>query len=68
MKTEIDETQDITKWKLHGDWDETTNFISQCNNHPKKNYNTRHDRVGKVNHYELSKKLKIWPNDKMLYA
>ena len=51
--------------RLCGGKDETINLIiSKCSNLAQKEYNTRHDRVGKVNHWELCKKLKFDPTNK----
>ena len=45
---------------LRGERDETTNHrISECCKLPQKRYKTRDDRVGKVIHWELCKKLKF---------
>ena len=43
-----------------GDRDETINhIISKCSKLPQKEYNTRHDWVGKVIHWEMCRKFKF---------
>ena len=52
--------QQNSKCRLCGDRDETINhIISKCSKLPQKEYKTRHNWVGKVNHREMCKKLKI---------
>ena len=47
--------------RLCFDGDETINrIISECSKLAQKEYKTRHDLVGKVIHWELCKKFKIW--------
>ena len=59
MKARIDKLQRNSKWGLCGDRDETINhIISKCKL-ALKEYKTRHDRVGKVIHWKLCKKLKF---------
>ena len=56
----IDKTQQNSRCRLCGDRDETVNhIISECSKLAQKEYNTWHDRVGKVIHWELCKKLKF---------
>ena len=60
IKARIDKTQQNSKCRLCGDWDETINhIISECSKLAKKEYKTRHDWVGKVIHWEMSKKFKF---------
>ena len=48
------------KCRLCGDIDETINhIISECSKLAQKEYNVRHDWVGKVIHWEMCKKLKF---------
>ena len=59
VKAEIDKTQQNRKYRLCGDRDETINLIiNECSKQEQKEYMTRHDRVGKVIHWELSKRFK----------
>ena len=39
---------------LRGDRDETINHISECSKLAQEEYKNRHDRVGKVVHWELN--------------
>ena len=56
----IDKTQQNSKCRLCGDRDETINhIISERSKLAQKEYKTGHDRVGKVIHCELSKKLRF---------
>ena len=41
------------------DEDETSNHVSECSKIVQKEYKTKHDRVGRVIHRELCKKLKF---------
>ena len=51
IKARIDKTQQNSKYRLCGDRDETINhIISECSNLAQKEFNTRHDGVGKVIH------------------
>ena len=51
IKVRIDKTQQNSKCKLCGDRDETINhIISECSKLALKEYNARHDWVGKVIH------------------
>ena len=60
IKARIDKTQQNSKCRLCGDRDETINhIISECSKLAQKEYRNRHDWVGKVNHSELCKKLKV---------
>ena len=60
IKARIDKTQQNSKCRLCGDRDETINhIISECNKLAQKEYNSRHDWVGKVIHKEMCKKLKF---------
>ena len=59
IKARIDKTQQNSKCRLCGDKDETINHItSEYSKLAQKKYKTRHNWVGKVNHWELCKKLK----------
>ena len=59
IKARIDKTQQNSKCRLCGDRDETINhIISECSKLALKEYKTRHDRVGKVIHWEMCKKFK----------
>ena len=52
--------QQNRKCRLCGDGDETINhMISECSKLAQKEYKTRQDRVGKVIHWEMCKKLKF---------
>ena len=54
IQTRIDKTQQNSKCRLCGDRDETINhIISECRKLAQKEYNTRHDWVGKVTHWEI---------------
>ena len=56
----IDKTQQNRKCRLCGDRDETINhIISECSKLTQKEYETRHDWVGKVISWEMCKKLKF---------
>ena len=60
IKTRIDKTQQNSKCRLCGDRDETINhIISECSKLAPNEYKTRHDRVGKVIHWEMCKKFKL---------
>ena len=60
IKARIDKTQQISKCRLCGDRDETINhIISECSKLAQKEYKARHDWVGKVIHWEMSKKFKF---------
>ena len=57
-KARIDKTQQNSR--LCGDWDETINhIISECSKLAQKEYKTRHDWIGKVNHWDMCKKFKF---------
>ena len=59
IKARIDKTQQNSSGRLCDDRDETTNhIISECSKLAQKEYNTRHEWVGMVKHWELWKKLK----------
>ena len=59
-KVKIDNTQQNSKCSLCDDWYEVINhIISECHKLAQKEYKTRHNWVGKVNHWELYKKLKF---------
>ena len=61
IKARIDKTQQKSKCRLFGDWDETINhIISECSKLAQKEYKTRHDWVGN--------KVPIWPYEQMVYA
>ena len=56
----MDKTQQNSKCGLCGDWDETINhIISECSKLAQKEYNTWHEWVGKVIHWEMRKKFKF---------
>ena len=60
IKARIDKTQKNSTCRLCGDRNETINhIISECSKLAQKEYNTRHDWVGKVIHWELCKKFKF---------
>ena len=60
IKAKIDNTQQNSKCRLCGDWDETINHvISECSKLTQKEFKTRHYWVGKVIHWEMCKKLKF---------
>ena len=53
-------TQQNSKCRLCGDKDETINqIIIECSKLAPTEYKTRHDWVGRVTHWELSKKFKF---------
>ena len=60
IKAKIDNAQKYIKFRFCGDRDETMNhIISKRSKKAQKEYRTRHDRVGKVIHWELCRKLKF---------
>ena len=60
LKVKIDNTQENSKCNLCFDRDETVNYkINECSKLAPKEYKYRYDRVGKVIHWELCKKLKF---------
>ena len=59
IKARIDKTQKNSKYRLCGNRDETINHISECRKLAQKEYNARHDWVGKVIHLEMCKKFKF---------
>ena len=57
IKTRIDKMQQNSKCRQCGDRDETINhIISECSKFPQKEYKARHDWVGQVIHWQMSKK------------
>ena len=59
IKARIDKTQQNSKCRLC-DRDKTINHItSECSKLAQKEYKTRHDWIGKVIHWEMSKKFKF---------
>ena len=59
IKARIDKTQN-SECRLCSERDETINhIISECSKLAQKGYKIRHDRVGKVIHWEIYKKLKF---------
>ena len=58
-RQELCNTQKNSKCSLSGGRNETVNHIWECNKREQKQYKTRLDRVGKVTHWELCKKLKF---------
>ena len=60
LKQKIDKIQQNSKCRLCGNRDETINhIISECSKLAPKEYKTRHNKMGKVIHWELCKKLKF---------
>ena len=60
IKARIDKTQQNSKCRLCGDRDGIINhIISECSKLAQKEYKARHDRVGKVIHWERCKKFKF---------
>ena len=60
IKARIDKTQQNSKCRLCGDYDETINhIICECRKLAQKEYNTKYDLVGKVIHWEICKKFKF---------
>ena len=60
IKARIDKTLQNSKCRLYGEKDENINhIINEWSKLTQKEYKTRHDRVGKVIHSELWKKLKF---------
>ena len=56
IKARIDKTQQNTKCRLCSHRDETINhIISECSKLAQKDYKTRHNRVGKLIHWEKLK-------------
>ena len=59
IKARIDNTQQNSIYRLCGDKDKTISYvISECSKLAQKEYKTRHDWLGEVIHWEMSKKLK----------
>ena len=66
IKARIDKTQQNSRCRLYGDRDENINhIISECSKFAQKEYQARHDRVGKVIHWELFKKFKFDHTNKL---
>ena len=60
IKARIDKTQQNSKCKLCGNWDETINhIISEYSKYTQNEYKTRNDWVGKVIHRVMYKKFKF---------
>ena len=60
IKARIDKIQQNSKCRLWGDRDETINhIISECSKLVQREYKASHDWVGKVIHWEISKKFKL---------
>ena len=60
IKARIDKMQQNSKYRLCGDGDETINhIISECSKLAQKEYKARHDWVGKVIHWEMSRKFQF---------
>ena len=60
IKARIGETQQNSKCRLCSDKDETINhIINECSKLAQKEYKAKHDWVGKVIHWETSKKFKF---------
>ena len=52
--------QQNSKFRICGDKDEIINHkINECSKLAQKEYKTKHDRVGKVIHWEMCKKFKF---------
>ena len=65
IKAKIDKTQQNSKCRLCGDRDETINhIIGKCSKLAQKEYKARHERVGKVIHWEMCKKFKFYHANK----
>ena len=65
IKARIDKTQQNSKCRRCGERDETINhIISECNKLARKEYKARHDRVGKVIHWEMCRKFQFDPTNK----
>ena len=65
ITTRIDKTQQNSKCGLRGDRDETINYIiNECNKLEQKEYEKRHDWVGKVIHWEMCKKFNFHHTNK----
>ena len=59
IKARIDKTLQNSKYRLCRDREETINhIISECRKLAEKEYKARHDKVGKVIHWEMCKKFK----------
>ena len=59
-KARIDKTQQNSKCRLCGDRDETIyHIINECSKLAQKEYKARYDWVGKMIHWEMSKKFKF---------
>ena len=60
IKAKIDNVQQNSKCRLWRERDEMINHrVSKCSKLAQKEYKSRHDRVGKVIHWELCKRLKF---------
>ena len=60
IKVRIDKTQQNSKCRLCGNWDETINqIISEYNKLAQKEYKSRYDWVDKVIHWKMCKKFKF---------
>ena len=60
VKAKIDNTQQYNNCRLYGDEDKTINdMINECSKLAQKEYESRHDWVGKVIHWEMCKMLKF---------
>ena len=59
IKVKINNSHQDTKSKLCGDKYEIVNHISKYGNQAQKEYKTRHNRVKKLIHWELCKRLKL---------
>ena len=69
IKVRIEKPQQNSKCRLYDDRDETINhIISECCKLAQKEYKAKHSCVGKVIHWEMCKKNKIWPCQQMVYA
>ena len=65
IKVRIDKDQQNSKCWLCGDRDETINhIISECSKLAEKEYKTRHDWMGKLIRWEMSKKFEFFHTNK----
>ena len=65
IKAKIDNTQEQSKCRMCGEKDETVNhLISECSKMAQREYERRHDWVGRRVHWDVSKKYGIVVNDK----
>ena len=66
LKASKGKTQQNSRCRLCGDWDEMINhIIIECSKLEQKRYKTKHGFVGKVIHWELCKKFKFGHSNKL---